>query len=395
MTDSRRKFPMRGKYLVRNYCLFLILFMIDLVINIGKGLGHRRKIDLKKVESILVCNGAHLGDVLLSTIILPGIREKFPLAKIGFLTGSWSGEIIKNNPYIDEIYYVDHWRLCRGAKGKLKSFSTYSRSLFSLANKIRKANYNLALDLYFFYPNSSLLLWLSRIPLRIGYTSGGFGALYTHSLDWVDDQEHVVEYFKKLASILDISVGSADSIVFTSTMQLPHNLKTLPDSYVVIHPGASLISREWPISKWIELMEFFRLKDVRVVITGKGSHEIDIAKKIIAGADWGVNLVNQISITEFISIINGSSLLIGIESFAGHLAAALKIPFIVLKTGITSQQWAPYGSGGVVLTNPVPCSPCYQSKGCSGMLCINGVLVRDVIDHATTYLNTYPKIIKG
>jgi len=71
-----------------------------------------------------------LGDVLLSSIILPGVRKKFPLAKIGFLTGSWSGEVVKGSPYIDEVYYIDHWKLYRGGKGRLKSFLMYWSSFF-------------------------------------------------------------------------------------------------------------------------------------------------------------------------------------------------------------------------------------------------------------------------
>ena len=390
MSESCRKFPMRGKYLVRNRYLFLILFNTDFFIKIATSLAPRRKIDLKKIESILICNGAHLGDVLLSSIILPGLRKKFPFARIGFLTGSWSGEVVKNSPYIDEVYYTDHWKLYRGGKSGLKSFLIYWSSFFSLVNKIRKANYSLALDLYFFYPNSSLLLWLSGVPFRIGYTSGGFGALYTHSLEWVDDKDHVVDYFKQLATIVDVSVGAADLKEFSASIQTPQNSKSLPCRYVVMHPGASLISREWPISKWIELTKFFQAHNVQVVITGKGSHEMDISEKIIAETDWGLNLVNQITIAELVSVIKGSSLMIGIESFAGHLAAGLNVPYVVLKTGITSQQWAPYGSSGVVLTNPLPCSPCYQSNGCADMLCIKGIFVKDVVDNSASYLKLYP-----
>jgi len=116
------------------------------------------------------------------------------------------------------------------------------------------------------------------VPFRIGYTSGGFGALYTHSLEWVDDKDHVVDYFKQLASILDISVGAADLKEFSAAIQTPQNSNSLPCHYVVIHPGTSLISREWPISKWIELTNFFQTRNVQVVITGKGSREMDIAK---------------------------------------------------------------------------------------------------------------------
>ena len=41
--------------------------------------------------------------------------------------------------------------------------------------------YEIAIDTYHFIQNSIPLLWLARIPIRIGYTSGGFGPLLDSS----------------------------------------------------------------------------------------------------------------------------------------------------------------------------------------------------------------------
>jgi len=45
------------------------------------------------------------GDVLVATSVLPGLREKYPDARISFLTNKSFGYALLNNPYIDEILY--------------------------------------------------------------------------------------------------------------------------------------------------------------------------------------------------------------------------------------------------------------------------------------------------
>ena len=49
-------------------------------------------------------------------------------------------------------------------------------------NQINALNYDCAIDCYGFYPNSSLFLYLTNIQMRCGYTSGGAGALFSHSM---------------------------------------------------------------------------------------------------------------------------------------------------------------------------------------------------------------------
>ena len=68
---------------------------------IDKYVKAKRHLKLTKVSKILVQRKAANGDVLVATSVLPGIKEKYPEAKIDFYTVC--PDVLKDNPYIDEI----------------------------------------------------------------------------------------------------------------------------------------------------------------------------------------------------------------------------------------------------------------------------------------------------
>lgn len=68
---------------------------------IDKYVGAKRQLKQTKVSKILVQRKGANGDVLVATSILPGLREKYPDAKIDFHTVC--PKVLIDNPYIDEV----------------------------------------------------------------------------------------------------------------------------------------------------------------------------------------------------------------------------------------------------------------------------------------------------
>ena len=56
------------------------------------------------MRKILIVNRLGIGDVVLTTPLAQIIKEKLKDVKIGFLVASKSIDILKNHPYIDEIF---------------------------------------------------------------------------------------------------------------------------------------------------------------------------------------------------------------------------------------------------------------------------------------------------
>jgi ADP-heptose:LPS heptosyltransferase len=73
--------------------------------------------------------------------------------------------------------------------------------------------------------------------------------------------------------------------------------------------------------------------------------------------------------------------LYGVESMAGHVAAALGTPSVVAYTGTGGVAcWRPESEKCVVFTKHLPCAPCANPPGCTDMLCLRSVSPQDLLD---------------
>lgn len=119
-------------------------------------------IDPRTVRTILVVKLRAIGDVLLSTIVLPNLRRAFPAARIDFLTEPAAQDIVRRQPAIDEVLCYD--RKAESGPG--------------LVWRVRSRSYDMVIDL-FGNPRTALLTFLSGARHRVGYRFRGRAYAYT------------------------------------------------------------------------------------------------------------------------------------------------------------------------------------------------------------------------
>src|SRR6266446_5557221 len=103
-------------------------------------------------EKILVVRRGGLGDVLMATPLLRGLREHFPSARVLVLTGKPAIQGLSGCPWVDQILEVP----------------TSTKDWLRLLQKLRKERIDTAFILHrFFAP--SLLALLAGIPRRFGF----------------------------------------------------------------------------------------------------------------------------------------------------------------------------------------------------------------------------------
>jgi ADP-heptose:LPS heptosyltransferase len=335
---------------------------------------------------ILIANGAHLGDVVLATAVLQALKSAFPKVKIGVLIGSWSHAVILDHPLVDWIHTVDHWKLNRSGNALWLKWRQYLGTRAKALKEIRSIGYDVAIDLYYFFPNSVLLLWQLAIPMRIGYTSGGLGPLLTHPVDWKNQDISVVQYHAELLRRLGLesqdlellrptlpAVNPERSAAFTSVLGFS-------SKYLVLHLGTGHKLKEWPMPKWRQLVEYLVSKGCRLVFTGAGAKEHREIEGIIHGLPNCHNLCGLLDWQAFVSTLSQARIVIGVDSIAGHIAAAVGTPSVIIGNGISNpHHWRPQSENCTVLMHEVPCAPCYRKQGCEGMECVQGISAGDVI----------------
>lgn len=391
--------PLRGRYLVRNPALRAALQLGDAALELVRSPSASRSIDAPK--RLLLAVGGHLGDAVIATSVLSTLRRQFPSVEIGMVLPSWSAVVVEGHPELQWIHVTDHWRTSRAnvrLAGKwLRYRSTRGRSI----TEIHDVGYDAAVDLYPYYPNFADVLWRSRIPVRVGYRSGGLGSLYTHATDWRDTRAHTSAQHLGLLSVLDPAIGAridgpplryelpplAPAIVSRADDLLQREgLKV--GEFVLAHPGVGGSLKAWPVPRWRELTERVAAGGRRVVLTGAGPDETRIASEIAAGIAGAVNLCGRLDWSTFRAVIGRARLVVGADSVAVHLAAAHGVPCVAITAGMSDpMHWHPLGDRVEVVTHGVPCAPCFRSAGCATMSCVRDVSVGDVFDASGRVLN--------
>jgi ADP-heptose:LPS heptosyltransferase len=287
-------------------------------------------------KKILLSNIANFGDVVISTAVLPVIKKKFPHSEIGFITSSASAVVLQDHPLVNRIHRFDHGYLHRRA-GVCKAALQHLRTRRTLLQELREARYDLAIDLYSYFPNTIPLLARSSIPVLVGYGTGGFERALTHPVKW-DFQDRYVGYAHlQLLKILGVeSEGESP---------LPsYNYKKKGGNYIAVHMGSADESKEWDVEKWIEFIRRLEAKGEKIVLTGKGKREGELCS-YVAKATQAKDLSNKLSWIEFVTIVQEAKTLISVDSVAVHIAAGSSTLTIGLFSGINEpRMWMPPSS---------------------------------------------------
>ena len=339
---------------------------------------------------ILVLNGAHVGDTVITTSIIPILRSAYPAAEVGFVVGSWASMVIQNHPDISRIHIVDHWWHNRSRDNRLRKYLRYRSTRKTALSEIRDAHYDLALCVYpYFLPDFVDLAWAARIPVRLGFSVSLFAPLASATVEIpVSPFVHQSEIQAAVLGPLKLDRAHKDkrkAVLPESTEEAIREACSVLDvssisdlRFRIIHIGAGDPKREKPHEFWRELAGVLA-KDALVVFTGKGVREEEGVRAIMEGLDNCVNACNRLSWNGFVAAVRHAELLYGVESMAGHVAAAVGTACVVVYGGAAGvARWRPEGPAVTVMTNHLKCAPCGLPWGCETMDCIRKVTLQDL-----------------
>ena len=269
-------------------------------------------------KKFLVIDTLRLGDVIMSTPILKAIKEKYPESRVSVLVRPTIGDILKGNPFIDEIMpyekEMDITRLIRG---------------------LRKKKFYICINLCEGKLNSTI--YAAGIPVRIGYIQKHKYRdrfLLTHPLRWTGDFKGMPALFAKLLEPLGIVETNTELTLYPDAEDINFVRRLIPCSHknlkIIIHPGGRNLTRRWPYYR--ELIPDINKKfDACIILTGD-NNELQLVNNIIDGLD-GINIVNLVGKTtlkQLVALCSIADIVIGNDTGILHLARAVKTPTITI-----------------------------------------------------------------
>jgi hypothetical protein len=212
----------------------------------------------------------------------------------------------------------------------------------------------------------------------------GTSPLSTHNLDddRAKDRNSGWRWLRHLVpdKIVDIDFDHATPALFLSEAeitacakkfaQIPAEFSLLKATVGANRPTAAEM-KNWPIGH------------VRETIAATSeAHWVQIGQQGEPVIDGAVNLLGQTSVRETIYLISRAKLVLSMEGFVTHAAAAFNVPCIVPLSGV----YDPYGfnyPSTIALVSPQkpPCSPCWKDAcDVPGMPCMTDITVNMAVN---------------
>lgn len=325
---------------------------------------------------ILVRETNWLGDVLMSLPFLRTLREKHPGAHISVLVRPRTAAILQHHPGVDKLLMCDDEGRHRGM------------GLFNLAGDLRTLHYDVA----YILPNSfssALMMWLARIPERVGYATDGRSLLLTRALQKTAALRSVHETLLYL-NLLGTTPEEAGR-VHPRLELLPEeeaaararlsSLDIEPEKPLVgMVPGAAYgTAKRWPAERFMTVAEWLgRECDAQIVLFGAGGEEA-VARRVESAVSGRiVNFVGQTRLRELAALLKCCHAVVSNDTGGMHVAAAVGTPVVALFGPTNPVTTAPFGERHVLLRHPVDCSPCLLRHCPLDHRCMRAISVEEV-----------------
>ncbi len=332
---------------------------------------------------ILIVQTSFLGDTILSTPVVGGIKQVYPDAELWMMTTPLSSQLVMRDPLLAGVIPFDKRKKDAGFKG-----------LFAMAERIRNMKFDLALALHRSY-RTSALLWLAKIPMRIGFKTADLSFLY-HKTFSRDPAEHDV--IRNLAILKNWGPPAS----FQGDMRLfapdiseigEATRTTLPVSpYAVVCPGSVGKTKRWHPEGFKKTARYLMDKGYRVVLLG-GQDDVPVSREVAEGLDV-IDLSGKTSISDAIYVVQQAKLMVCNDSMTLHMASALKIPTVAIFCATTTDLgFGPWRNNSRIVEKKLDCRPCnhHGRRHCPAgtYACMNEVDFNDV----TSAINAVLEIV--
>ena len=277
------------------------------------------KLDYKRIAIVRL---SALGDIVNSAVVLQFIHEKYPDAKVEWITEEVFAPLLQNHPLIHAVHTLNIKKL-----KKSKSFSALKSSISELRSL---GEFDIIIDI-------QGLLKSAIVARLIGAN--------THGFDKSSAREGIASYLYKTTSHIEYDENIvkrntflvADGLGFVIDDEMLLNKKPVFETIdyplqksdkknIAIVIGASWESKKYPKESIAKLCN--ELKENCIIIWGSEAEKQD-GDWICENSSYAI-MAPKLSLNELVSLISSVDLLIGNDTGPTHMAWAQNIPSITL-----------------------------------------------------------------
>jgi heptosyltransferase-2 len=310
-------------------------------------------------RKVLVFHTAFIGDILLMLPLVQVVRKHFPDSRIAVVAIPAASESLLNHPAIDNVIIYDK-------KGRDAGF----QGMIGLGKRLKGQSFDLAL-----VPHrsirSALIVWLARIPRRVGFSNSAGKFFFTDLVPYVRKSH---ESSRNLSLLAPLGIRSFDRelpALYPSEKDVERIDDLLgrrdavsrfnADRAIGIAPGSVWNTKRWPKEHFIALGRMLLAEGFSLALIG-GTDDRQLCFEIESSLESGqvLNAAGSLTLLQSAELIRRCKAIVSNDSAPTHMAVAMRTPVVAIY-GATVPEFgfAPQGEHDVVLeTQGLSCRPC-------------------------------------
>ncbi len=297
---------------------------------------HRRKL------RILIIRLSSIGDVVRTLPVLHGLRAACPSAQVDWVVERKSAAILEGHPCLDNLIVFE----------RSKGFFQAAKQFLSICGRIRKARYDLVLDLHGIL-KSGVLAGFSRAPDRVGFArprSREGSSLFLNKRVRVssDSLTRVEENLELCRAVVNRFVAPPITIYVPSETQdsVNHFFDETFDSgkYVVaVHAPVGRPEKQWPLEHYCAVCDMLLADGRFEVMLTWGPGQLEGARKVLERARRHPVLAPETpDLKHYAWLVHRADIYLGGDTGPMHIASAMGTPVVAIFGGTDPLKHAPY-----------------------------------------------------
>lgn len=297
------------------------------------------------VRKILIFGHSNIGDVCYDLAVINPLRQRYPDAKIFFLTSSRCQDIVDDYKGIDRIIRFDRHGKDKGLFNRLRFISGLRKEKFDLAVVLKSSM------AYKFLGISCV--WRVKKKAKLQY-------------------KHPVDQYLCTLRTHGLAVETAsfsfglreDERIFCEDFLTKKGVSR-KDTVIGILPLAAWSLKSWPIEKWNKLAEILKSKyGIKLLNLGK-MPDSDLGRRIAREISGQIIPADNTTLAQAKALLQRCRLFIGPDSSFLHLASCMGVETIGLYGATSAEHFYPYLHRHNIVwpREKLTCMPCYPGAG--------------------------------
>ena len=354
-------------------------------------------------QNILILSLTRMGDLIQTTPLIQGLKDKHPNARITLMVSSDFEDAVSLIPDVDDSIVFNLRQFKDSDKWEDESWVKIYRYIESKLNSIRNKDYDLLVNLSH-SRFSALMVHYLKVPNVIGFHCNATGDRMTGH-PWM--QYFGIEPFNRNFNefnLVEIFSRSADIDMAGREIQVLENLtdfssdegelsslsKSGDDLVIGFQIGSSLENRRWSTASFAKLADLLVEKlNARILLFGVASESKSAAEMIqlTNNKDRVTDLTGKTDLKQLTGLLKDCDYLVTNDTGTMHLAAALNTKIIGLFFAHAHPfETAPFSSGHLIFQARISCAPCSYGVHCSNIVCIEKVLPEHILTFVENHI---------